>query len=308
MIKVNVVSYVDAFKLGPKGGGEMINEALIKRLMSFENVDLKYYALYSKRYHRYFGSQYKISSLHNLPDLNILIDIYNIPKFPNRIDKKLLSRIMSQNYIHLDNSYVDVCSRNFLPCNGSFGCTQCDVLDRLPLYKNSKMNFFLSPMHRDTVLKLLNGGNIPAEILPPFIDLENIPLNNKFNKDIEYLYVGTISEYKGYNELLEKYGHLGDDFWFIGPKDPTIKLFSKNHIDWASRKEVFTYMLRAKRFVHLPLWKEPMGRTVLEAALCGCEIIGNSNVGALSFDFDISKREYFKNSLDRAVASLLKYA
>jgi glycosyltransferase involved in cell wall biosynthesis len=46
-------------------------------------------------------------------------------------------------------------------------------------------------------------------------------------------------------------------------------------------------MNRAKHFVFLPRWPEPQGRVVIEAALCGCELVTNQNVGATSFPFDI---------------------
>ena len=65
------------------------------------------------------------------------------------------------------------------------------------------------------------------------------------------------------------------------------KLFGK-HIEHVDNSELGKYLNRSKHFVHLPSWKEPMGRTVIEAALCGCKIIFNENVGACSFDFDIS--------------------
>ena len=47
------------------------------------------------------------------------------------------------------------------------------------------------------------------------------------------------------------------------------------------------WMNWAKRFVFLPRWPEPQGRVVIEAALCGCELALNGQVGAASFDFDL---------------------
>jgi glycosyltransferase involved in cell wall biosynthesis len=307
MYKINVVSYVDAFKKPPKGGGEMINEAIIRELGMRKDVDLKYFAVYSNRFHRFLGSAYSSSILHDNPDLNILIDINNIPKFKNRINQKLLNKLTSQKYVHIDNSYVDVCSQDYLPCDGNSDKCQCNLSQKVTLYKNSEMNFFLSPLHRDIIVGLLNH-KINSSILPPFLDLDNIPTDNELSKDIEYLYVGTISNYKGYNEIEKLFSHVGDKFFFIGPKDKSVKLFTKNHIQWATRKEVYSFMLRSKKFVHLPLWKEPMGRTILEASLCGCEIIGNQNVGALSFDFDLGNRKNYENALSHAVDLLLRYA
>jgi hypothetical protein len=55
-------------------------------------------------------------------------------------------------------------------------------------------------------------------------------------------------------------------------------------------------MNRAKNFVFLPRWPEPQGRVVVEAALSGCNLIVNENVGALSFPFDISNPENIRNA------------
>ena len=85
MLKVNILSYVDAFKKDPRGGGEMINAALINELSLRSGIDVRYYAVYGKKYHRFFGSAYDSDLLHSKPDLNILIDIFNVPQFSNRI-------------------------------------------------------------------------------------------------------------------------------------------------------------------------------------------------------------------------------
>jgi hypothetical protein len=55
-------------------------------------------------------------------------------------------------------------------------------------------------------------------------------------------------------------------------------------------------MNRAKNFVFLPRWPEPQGRVVVEAALSGCKLIVNENVGAMSFPFDIANPENMKDS------------
>jgi hypothetical protein len=57
-------------------------------------------------------------------------------------------------------------------------------------------------------------------------------------------------------------------------------------------------MNRAKNFVFLPRWPEPQGRVVIEAALCGCNLITNDHVGATSFPFDISDSSNFQNATE----------
>ena len=46
-------------------------------------------------------------------------------------------------------------------------------------------------------------------------------------------------------------------------------------------------MRRARTFVFHPRWPEPFGRVVAEAALSGCELDTNDNVGALSYGVDL---------------------
>ena len=58
--------------------------------------------------------------------------------------------------------------------------------------------------------------------------------------------------------------------------------------------------------MYFPRWPEPQGMVVIEAAMCGCKIISNNNVGALSFDFDISNPKNFENSLPDLLIEILK--
>jgi hypothetical protein len=69
---------------------------------------------------------------------------------------------------------------------------------------------------------------------------------------------------------------------------------------------------RAQTFAHLPRWYEPMGRVVIEASLCGCEVVTNDRVGAMSFpvrersDPSLIRThgELFWDEFESAVASL----
>lgn len=73
----------------------------------------------------------------------------------------------------------------------------------------------------------------------------------------------------------------------IGKRMPGVDPSFGNQIGFVPYEEVPIYMNRAKNFVFLPRWPEPQGRVVVEAAMCGCNLVVNGNVGALSFDFDL---------------------
>jgi len=78
------------------------------------------------------------------------------------------------------------------------------------------------------------------------------------------------------------------DIHLIGRIVPGAKLDFGRYIGQVPYSEIPRWMNRAHNFVFLPRWPEPQGRVVAEAALCGCTIIGNDKVGALSFDFDLA--------------------
>jgi glycosyltransferase involved in cell wall biosynthesis len=110
--------------------------------------------------------------------------------------------------------------------------------------------------------------------------------NERRERDIDYLFVGVLGEAKGLSAMRERFGQT--DIHLIGRCTPGVKPDFGRYLGHVSYEEVPRYMNRAKNFVFLPRWPEPQGRVVAEAALCGCRIIGNENVGALSFDVDLA--------------------
>ena len=86
---------------------------------------------------------------------------------------------------------------------------------------------------------------------------------------------------------------------FVGANPHRYDLGGIRHRDRLPYEEMPNTFNRAKVFVHLPEWKEPMGRTVIEAALCGCHLVLNENVGATSFAFeDIRDPDNYEGSVD----------
>jgi glycosyltransferase involved in cell wall biosynthesis len=122
-------------------------------------------------------------------------------------------------------------------------------------------------------------------ILKPVISLENFK-NLGLRRDIENLFVGVISEAKGIENLRARY--LNEPLMLAGKLHPGVKLDFGTYIGEVPYSDMPGLMNRAKNFVYLPRWPEPQGRVVVEAALSGCNLITNENVGAVSFNFDIS--------------------
>lgn len=291
-IKINFVSFLNPYSFS--GGGELDNRMLLEEGRR-SGHDIKIYSRVSNKYlHRLY--QPKIDC-HKNPDLWILSDLFNVPEYGLAYKKNFLEQVIqNQPFIHVDNAYVDICTSGPLPCGGNKQhCKQpCGNALTNDLYAKSLLNVFLSPLHAKTTNEFFGNRFIEKSfIVRPLINTD-LFYNLNVERDIDYIYVGTISEYKGYSQVKKRF-LKEKNFLFIGKNATGEKLFG-DHINHVNNEELIKYLNKAKNFVHLPNWKEPMGRTVIEAALCGCNIIFNENVGACSFDFDISDPENSKNS------------
>ncbi len=284
-MKINFVSFLNPFRF--HGGGELDNRMLLNEGLK-QGLDIKFFHRVNNKYLNRFFCPPR-STLHKNPDLWILSDLFNVPEYKLKYPKNFVEDIVyGQKYIHLDNAYVDICSKGPLPCGGSKqnclkGCSNKLSYD---LYKNSLLNVFLSPLHADTINSYFDNEFLGKTFIArPLVEPKHF-FNQNRERDIDFIYVGTVSNYKGYQNVKKRFS--GEkNFLFIGKNATGEKLFGK-HIEHIPNSELTDYLNRAKNFVHLPLWKEPMGRTVVEAALCGCNIISNTNTGASSFDFDLS--------------------
>jgi len=253
--------------------------------------------------------------LHDAPQLNLLIDVFNFAhsvkslgawrEFGQSFIEDIIARAP---FVHLTNAYADICNLPYLPCSGDRpnGCPVKPTLNVVKrfmirdwshecfsrqsmvrrLYEESSLNVYLSPLHRRIIESLLGSTRLPPSYnLKPMIDTTRF-YNEGRERDIDYLFVGVIGEAKGLAAMRERFGQT--DIHLIGRCAPGVKLDFGRYLGHVSYDEVPRYMNRAKNFVFLPRWPEPQGRVVAEAALCGCRIIGNENVGALSFDMDLA--------------------
>ena len=258
-------------------------------------------------------------------EIDFLVDIYNYPATLKSqgawksLPDDLLERVLKRNrFIHMSNAYVDVCNLPYLPCSGDSHpiCGYKSPLNVLrniaakdfsancfasrenvqDFFSKSLLNIFLSPLHQDTCLKILGLVSPPPSfVLKPTVD-KKLFFNMGMERDIDYLFVGIIGEAKGLGELRTKYG--GKDIHLAGRVYPGEKLDFGTYHGAVPYTEIPLLMNRTKNFVFLPRWPEPQGRVVIEAALCGCNLVTNENVGATSFPFDISNPDNFGNATE----------
>lgn len=255
-------------------------------------------------------------------DLDLVVDLFNYPATLKSLGSWLDFRdhfreniIRRKKFVHLTNAYSDVCNEPYLPCSGNAAAT-CPVKSVAyigrnvalkdfsgacfstrsyvrDLFSKSRLNIFVSPLHCNTSLKILNLDQAPPSyILKPTVDYKKF-FNKNLIRDIEYLFVGVIGEAKGLNEMRQRFSN--SDIHFAGKLFPGATLDFGTYHGSVAYDHIPSLMNRAKNFVFLPRWPEPQGRVVIEAALCGCNLITNDRVGATSFPFDISNPENFIN-------------
>jgi glycosyltransferase involved in cell wall biosynthesis len=290
-MKINFLSYLDPFKYS--GGGELDSRMIIERGRQ-RGHEIRVLARRTGKLSKLIPPRMNFTPA----DLNIIADIFNCPDDGLDFDRALVERVVSHEpYMHLDNAYVDVCWRPALPCHGdqSYCPSGCGAPRAKWLYCRSLANIFLSPLHHRVVSGLLGGDGVPNPLITrPLVDVDMFH-NRNGERDIEYLYVGTIDYYKGYGALKQQFA---DGRILLIGRNNTSERLCGAHIPYVPHEQLPNYYNRAKHFVHLPCWPEPQGRCVVEAALCGCELITNENVGATSFDFDIADRDIISDAPD----------
>ena len=150
-----------------------------------------------------------------------------------------------------------------------------------------------SPMHGKTIEGFV--GSPLKNIYPYLVEVNTRIFKEKgIKKDIEYLTVGAMNKWKGTDIACKKYG---DELVVIGYGDVNLIKNNASFIGKIPNEDLVDWYNRSKNFVHLPTWKESFSITTAEAFLCGCNVIVNENVGAMSFNEDLSNPDTYKKSV-----------
>ena len=300
-MKINVISFLDPRQYS--GGGEAVTRALLQFGLE-QGYDFR---IASARPHQ--------RHLFSSPDVTLAVDLMNgghtfksLGAWRHFPQKWLADQLSKAPYVHLTNAYADLCRLPYLPCGGG-GCGDaCTFIEQQSpprrvltrtwantcsakwqttqsLYRKAALNVFVSPLHAQTTWQLLGAGPRPPEfILRPIIDTTHFR-NLHGARDIDYLFVGVISKAKGLSEMRERFG---DRLHLAGQVYPGTRLDFGTYLGPVPYERMPALMNRARNFVFLPEWPEPQGRVAVEASLCGCTVIANENVGAMSFNLDLS--------------------
>jgi|TARA_Y100000310_G_scaffold202070_1_gene202184 hypothetical protein len=174
------------------------------------------------------------------------------------------------------------------------------------LFSRATLSVFISPMHRDIHERAIGEYNIePYHILTPPVDVDRFHMNGSETERESDLIVSTAGKLnptggdkKGWSNVsafIDDHPEFKYEIYTL--LHPEIQAWkSLNHFNVSLREPIPWEMLpevyqRSSKCLFLPNMPDAAGRTVIEAALCGCEPIMNDMVGAKSFpkeriDFD----------------------
>jgi len=169
------------------------------------------------------------------------------------------------------------------------------------LYKSIPFTIFLSPLHRDRAFKEIGYKFENCTIIPSPIDSKLFCISDEPKEKNSVLCVGNLCPEKGLAELIqyaEQNPHL--KFYCVGWGNLIKELEAQPNIEFVGelhQEDLVKYYQRCEYFYHRPRLNEAFGRTVIEAYLCGCNLLLNNNIGAISWDWDFSNYEEVKKAV-----------
>ncbi|MBF0194744.1 MAG: hypothetical protein HQL71_09305 [Magnetococcales bacterium] len=319
-LKINFISHLDPFHYS--GGGEQVTRNLIEEGRR-QGHKIRVCFIKPSKY-----SYFSLLKRYRNPDISILFDVFNVPGHKKHFSNQQLVDMTNNNYVIGQNAYGDICNLNALPCNGEIGdgdeCVvskeqyfahevnesswnngRCTVNQNRALFENAKLNMFVSPLHASIFHKLYPSIKDKSFIIEPIIDVDSF-VDKNIERDIPYASYGGMSEAKGFYNIWEQLADKEVVFFGSGDKQLAHKNKFGKEIGRIPYDEMPDFLNRVEHYVHLPRWPEPNGLVVNQAALCGCKLVINDNVGAITHNFDILDRDHYSNHVAPFWDALLK--
>ena len=214
-------------------------------------------------------------------DLFVIADVRNVPQRRDQYPARVLERALDTGRaVVLADAWLDVC-RFDLPCGGDLArCrSDCDRSWANAAYRRARAAVFVSPMQAELIAGVLDAPLPRVVYSRPPIDVESFRDRGEA-RDIDILYVGTVSEAKGYRNLVERFGA---ERLTLAGRNMLSEPVAGTYLGELPYEELPALYNRARTFAHLPNRYEPMSRAVVEASLCGCDLVTNDRVGVLSY-------------------------
>jgi len=167
------------------------------------------------------------------------------------------------------------------------------------LYREVNRTIFLSPLHKESVEKLVGYKIENSSLIPSPIDVEKFKIKGEKEPNT-VLWAGNFCESKGSIGFVE---YAKQNPWmkfYVAGWGEDIKKIPENmkYLGELSTDELIKEYQRCEYFYHKPFdYEEPFGRTVVEAYLCGCNLLLNNKIGAISWDWDYSNYDLIKEKV-----------
>jgi glycosyltransferase involved in cell wall biosynthesis len=217
------------------------------------------------------------SVINSKGDYNVVI-INNITKWDRSVIDELVD---SQNVVRYEHDYW--------------------VAENYPeLFKKVKHTIFLSPLHYKTACKKVGYEIENYSLVPPSVDTKIFkPKGEKKHNTV--LWAGNFCDEKGSENYMEFARNNPNLKFYVagwGKDIPEIeKIDNMEYLGELTKKELIKEYQRCQYFYHKPeKYNEPFGRTIIESYYCGCSLLINGNIGAISWDWDYSNYEQIKKS------------
>jgi hypothetical protein len=222
--------------------------------------------------------------------LNVYSDIFNDPTGSKWFQQHQYDEMLSTDvsYLMMETAYTGATNTPYAAGKDEF------YRYSRRFYVKAKSCVFLSPLHQEETERIIKQQLRNSYVWLPQINTDQFYQSGTEYRDIPYLAVGALNYWKGTQEVIRQYR----DIQLIGYGGYSTY---KGYLGHTSHDKLPSFYRRTQNFVHLPIWKEPFGLTVAEASLCGCNIISNENVGALSYGIDLGDPKHYKESRDKMI-------
>lgn len=222
---------------------------------------------------------------------------------PTWLNVKVFDRFrqLGYPYIYFFHDYWPLCRwRLHYPMSEQCRTTCHTRNEWLPVLMNARMLCWMSPLHRESWLwSCPELADKPYALVPSPVDPQSFyPLG--LDRD-GVIAVQSLAVFKGRRRVLQWCNVYQDvPVTIIGgnphPEEPLPA--NVTYIEHVPQHQLNELYNKHKSLLHLPTTPMPFDRTVAEAYLAGCDIIGNDLIGALSYDWWTSRKSVASHLVD----------
>jgi len=202
-------------------------------------------------------------------------------------------------YLH---DYFPLCNyRLYFPMISK--CTKCKNKPFAEaLLTKSILNVFLSPLHLKAFSSIIPSiRDHPYHLHPSTIDVDLFRPNNGIKRLENTALAVNPFTFKGLENLIAYKKENPDiEYHWLGHSDQPDKLEKSGwkHLPRVLHEDMPKLYSTYQYYVHLPNSPQPFERTICEAYMCGCSLIVTPLIGAMSYDWFVSREEVRKHVKD----------